>query len=362
MPAIPPKAAFQSALFTNNPPATQQALDACLAFDGAHIVPGQRGPAIAVIQGALSSISTQIDARIPSIKDSSGHFGDTTVTAVHTYKSLRDIVRPGMPLDDIVGRSTISLLDTEMLEVEGPQPTPPAPTPTVFKDVVVQILGFGGPNSSAQGQQQNSSVLRLSVASDVYNKKANRSLEAIKFIGGQQPNPTQKIAALVRTAILGSGAAPGFVCLTGESAGGKNVLQLANELANSGPQIPVRYAGISDGAFFDEDAVAKPNGAANNLLIKSPPFGGQKLNIFQSAGNGTEFSFSLLRDIWAGKMENKEVHGPIQGFKPGDRDLTAEGKIVAVPGASFETLHANAAAIANKIHLDNIRAILDGAP
>jgi hypothetical protein len=264
-------------------------------------------------------------------------------------------------VDDIVGRRTISLLDTEMAELEGGLGPAPAPT-TAFKDVVVQILGFGGRNSSFQGEQLGSGALRQSVTSPEYAAKANRSLETIVFTGGQQPNPVQRIAALVRGAIMSSGASVGLVCLTGESAGGKNVLELANLLANFPPVIDLAYVGLSDAAFFDQDAMAPPNAAGDNLMIRSPFFqAGTKVNIFQSAGNDTEISGRLLRRIWSGRMPNKEVHGKVQHFLD-NRDLTALGQIRPTgPGISWESVHAAAATAANATHLGAIRALLQNA-
>lgn len=360
MVAPPPKAQFESQHFTNNQPETQRKLDACLAIDPAHIFEGQTSPEVAVIQAALGQISEKLDDRIPKIADSTGHFGGSTRAAVSVYKHTRDIRLEGHAFDDIVGRRTISFLDTDMVAVEGGKPAPPPLPTTQFKDVVVQILGFGGRNSSAQGQRQGSRLLRQTVASGVYASKTDRSLDAIVFTGGQQPDPTKEIAALVRGAVLGF--SPGLICLTGESAGGKNVLALASDLANSSPQLNLTYVGISDGAFFDEDAVAPPNFSGTNLEIRSGSFAArEKVNIFQSAGNGTEFSIRRARLIWAGKMPNKEVHGPIQGFSP-NRDLTAERVIVPVgSNTNFEVLHANAADFANGVHLARIKLLLDSA-
>lgn len=364
MPARTPKPRLQSGLFTGNAADVQRKLDACLVSDPAHIFEGQSGKHVEIIQIALGQVRDLIDARIPAITDARGTFGPSTRNAVHVYKETRDIVRQGQRLDDIVGRSTISFLDDDIVEAEGgARPTPP-PKPVVlpFKDVVVQILGFGGTNSPIQGQQQGSGTLRQSVVSEAYTSKKNRSLETIVFTGGQNPNPVQRIAALVRGAALASGSAPGLICLTGESAGGKNVLELAGELVSQPLPLALAYVGLSDAAFFDADAVARPNSAGDNLSIRSPSFAaGAKRNIFQTAGNRTGFSIGLGRSIWQGKMPNGEVHGPVQGFID-QRDLTREGLVVdAGPNTNFETLHANAASIANADHLGRINALLAGA-
>jgi hypothetical protein len=362
MTAPPAKPRLESGLLTNNAPDIQRRLDACLNVDPMHFLPGTSGPHIALIQMALGQVRDILDKRIPEIKDKRGFYGPDTIRAVHIYKETRDIVIPGHKLDDIVGRRTISFLDDDLVEIEGSKPAPKPPA-TKFKDVVVRISGFGGINSPVQGQPQLPGGLIQDVVSGNYRQKSHRSIEAIVFTGGQRPDPSRTIAGLVRAAILGSGASVGIVCLVGESAGGKNVLALANDLAFTPPRIPLTYVGVSDGAFDDGDAVAPPNSNGDNLEIRAPFFGAsEKVNIFQSDGNGTEFSGSLLRSIWAGKMPNKEVHGRIQGFVR-NRDLTADGTLPrAGANASFEAVHANAVSIGNGVHLPRIRALLDAAP
>jgi hypothetical protein len=311
---------------------------------------------------ALGQIRTLSDPSIPEIKDKLGDFKDGTKAAVHAFKSSRGIQRTGRPLDDVVGRMTITALDNEISDLEGTKPGPPAPT-TLFQDVVVQITGFGGPNSPHQGQQQGSRLLRQDVSSPSYNLKTNRKLETIAFTGGESPNPVQTIAQLVRGAILSSGAVPGIVCLFGGSAGGKNVLQLASELSIGVFPVPLFYVGVSDGAFFDADAVDGPNFSGTNLKIAvRRPFSAlEKANFFQSAGNDTKFSFSGTRRIWFGKMPNGEVHGPIQGFLQ-NFDLTVSGRVVPQgPNTNFESLHSDAVSIGDRAHLSRIRDILAAA-
>ena len=362
MTAPPAKPRLESGLLTSNPPDVQRRLDDCLNVDPMHFLPGTSGRHIELVQIALAQISELLDKRIPEIKDKRGFYGPSTVHAVHIYKDTRDIVVPGRKLDDIVGRRTISFLDDDLVEIEGAKPGPKPPA-TKFKDVVVLITGFGGINPPAQGVPQSTGGLIRDVVSDTYRKKSNRSLEPIVFTGGQRPDPSRTIAGLVRAAILGTGASAGVVCLVGESAGGKNVLALANELTSFPPQIRLTYVGVSDGAFDDGDTVAPPNSEGDNLRIRANAFpASEKVNIFQSDGNGTEFSGSLLRKFWAGKMPNKEVHGPIDFFGT-NRDLTTDGTLARAPAnANFEAVHANAVSLGNSIHLPRIRTILDKAP
>lgn len=358
MPAPPAKARLESRHFTGHPVAVQARLDACLASDPAHIMPGSQGPAVAVVQSALEKISARMDARVPAVRDPAGAFNASTRASVRAYKTLRDIRIPPKPVDDIVGRRTLSLLDTEMLMLEG-APAPPAQR---FIDVVVHITGFGGPNSTREGEQQGGVGLRGELVGEAYRAKTNRRLETIVFTGGQRPSPVPLIASRVRTAIKDSGATLGLVCLVGQSAGGKNVVQLAPLLANQAPAIELAYVGLSDAAFFDEDAAAPPNADGSNLLIRAPFFQArEKVNIFQSAGNGTEFSGSLMRRIWSGQMPNKEVHGPVQHF-PVFRDLTREGRVSAATAArGAEVAHSAACFFGDNVHMARIRELLAGA-
>lgn len=134
------KAALESADFTIR--ATQEVrdkLNACLKTDSAHILPkargGKDGPHVTTIQNALMKIRGAAPGLgIQPITDASGTYGHTTAAAVLKYKGAKGIKRSGQPLDDIVGRMTITQLDDDLrvghLDPPGPGPQPgPGPGP-----------------------------------------------------------------------------------------------------------------------------------------------------------------------------------------------------------------------------------------
>lgn len=122
-------------LTTRQSDAVRQRLSACLANDAQHITPGQKGEHVRAIQSALAAIGKlRPELGLPANQDPPGTFGPGTVKLVHQYKMQNHIVRPGQPLDDIVGRMTITQIDDDLLG-DKPEPDPP-PSP--------EVLGAGG--------------------------------------------------------------------------------------------------------------------------------------------------------------------------------------------------------------------------
>ncbi len=121
-------------LTADQSPGVRVRLNSCLSSDGAHIVPRSSGPEVQAIQNALKKIrAARPDLALPDITDTPGEFGDTTVAAVRRYKDGGNgagdrIVRAGQPLDDIVGRMTITQIDDDLLSLVRPAP-PPQPRP-----------------------------------------------------------------------------------------------------------------------------------------------------------------------------------------------------------------------------------------
>lgn len=233
----------------------------------------------------------------------------------------------------------------------------------ISMDVVIQITGFGGDNSPFEGRQQTDmGLLRKSVTSPIYDAKPNRRLTTITYTGGQNPDPSMAIATDVMTALFEPDCKPGVICLYGGSAGGKNVIAVANQLSNPPYAVPLAYVGSSDGAFFDNDAVEGPNWDGTNLLIRGMTFSARETaNIYQTAGNDTGFSLSKGKRVWLGKMKNKEIHGPIKGFvlnrdvNPKKKDASEDDK------TSWEAVHANAVSDGDKYHVDRIQKLLEQA-
>jgi hypothetical protein len=129
-------------LTTNQTGAVRKRLNECLASDPFHITPGQKGDHVRAIQDALEAIRKRYtDLGLPEIDDTPGDYGSGTIAAVLYYKRRFDIRRTGQPLDDIVGRMTISKIDDDLLYGPKPGPSPPVPPPAPAPPT---ILGFGG--------------------------------------------------------------------------------------------------------------------------------------------------------------------------------------------------------------------------
>jgi hypothetical protein len=133
------KPALESVEFTVEvTPTDRTRLGNCLQSDGAHIMPKSRGGPdgthVEAVQKALKKINASLppELKIGDISDSPGVYGQSTANVVRKYKELNAIQRTGQPLDDIVGRMTISALDDELKNLRfrpGPRPRPPTPPP-----------------------------------------------------------------------------------------------------------------------------------------------------------------------------------------------------------------------------------------
>jgi hypothetical protein len=131
------KPALESAEFTTEvTPSVRARLESCLRSDPAHIMPksrgGQDGPQVEAVQKALKKINAALplELKIGDITDAAGVYGQNTADVVRKYKELNAIQRTGQPLDDVVGRMTISALDDELKNLRlrpGPSPRPPTP-------------------------------------------------------------------------------------------------------------------------------------------------------------------------------------------------------------------------------------------
>jgi hypothetical protein len=114
-------------------------LSLCLASDPSHIKPkregGDSGDHVKAIQDVLNTLRQRFpDLNLLPITDDPGTYGDSTAAAVFKYKDLNNIKRPGQPLDDIVGRMTITQLDNDLLH--APKPAPP---PSVEIEAPIEI-------------------------------------------------------------------------------------------------------------------------------------------------------------------------------------------------------------------------------
>jgi peptidoglycan hydrolase-like protein with peptidoglycan-binding domain len=94
-----------------------QALEACLVRDSAHVLLGAVGKHVQKIQIALKELDNlRIDAGEFDVK----RYGRSTAAAVLAFKKKRRIINPSYQTreDNIVGKMTIAALDKEMLQRE----------------------------------------------------------------------------------------------------------------------------------------------------------------------------------------------------------------------------------------------------
>jgi hypothetical protein len=132
---------LQSELFRDD-----NALQACLVRDSAHVLRGARGRHVTRIQTAIAILDgTLMDAD----ELEAAVYGPSTAAAVLAYKRARDIINRSYQqrADDIVGKMTIASLDREMLAAEQRkmgrvcrEPTH-GPAPMRRRDVVAQGIG-----------------------------------------------------------------------------------------------------------------------------------------------------------------------------------------------------------------------------
>ncbi len=133
---------------TKQSPNVQKRLSDCLNFDPAHIKLKDTGEHVAVIQDVLEILRQRLpELGLLEIKnDKRGVYGEDTAKAVKKYKEINAIVRTGQPLDNIVGRMTITQMDNDL--VNGP-PLPGPPKPVII-NAPVEIASSKPPEDLAK--------------------------------------------------------------------------------------------------------------------------------------------------------------------------------------------------------------------
>lgn len=93
-------------------------LEACLLRDSAHVVPGDSGPHVQLVQDALLAIDKLL---IDPKEVEAQKYGPSTAAAVHAYKKKRHIINRAYQSkeDNIVGKMTIKSLDDELVKIQG---------------------------------------------------------------------------------------------------------------------------------------------------------------------------------------------------------------------------------------------------
>jgi peptidoglycan hydrolase-like protein with peptidoglycan-binding domain len=181
--------ALVSSRFSGVPELEQAAVD-----DSAHLLIGSSGPAVALVQQALSDLGEDIGAA-----GADGVYGSDTEAAVVSYKTTRNILNAQGQIDGIVGKKTIASLDDEIAtfdaQLGGCPPDEPGPSvalagaPEPAVNAVLGELGVGSLlDIDAEGQS------RLMLADAVPAESLKEIVDAAPSLFG--PNNAQAVASL----------------------------------------------------------------------------------------------------------------------------------------------------------------------
>ncbi len=274
-------------------------LDAAAVSDSAHITPGARGEHVRKIQFAL----IQLDgAKITA----DGAYGPATAAAVLAYKQKRGIINTSIQTkaDNITGKMTLASMDQELLKAPPPAPRSLIPTNRLllnFKldslliDIFIKIEGFGSPQKQGLHDPFQSAAFSANTMANPRYDITKRFLTSFIFTGSLDSRDPSKV--IIDAVNLLNQSAEGKIdriFMWGGSAGGKNVLKIANALANSVGDT-IQYIALSDAAFEENDPVMRNPGNIKGKIKK---------NWFQTFGQTID--------------PRKEFHGPVPGFIPFD--------------------------------------------
>lgn len=363
---------LQSKLFTDPDPGKtatdvssgRDLLQGCEVNDRDHFKRGEpdrvgRFEAVSRIQRALAILGF-------TITDPVGLYEGSTAQAVATFKRNHKppILNFKGEIDDIVGKKTIGFLDAEMLKRQPPTPAPvvpPAPAPQLFLDFVIRF----------RAGEQREPLAEIKTA-EYDKKKATRILEAIR---GDSTGPgdaalVTKVADAIDTKLKETGRQLGIICIFGNSNGGRNAVELAQELAKR--KRPIKFVGLADaalnegqGLLLNTPTIQALTGVPTNVprWTPSPAFTATvKQNFFQSVGNS---AIRPLRDprriIWDGRSRAVggipgEFHGQVDGFEatPGGQQLT--------PLDSTKSVHVDVADRGDSKNAEKITELLAALP
>jgi hypothetical protein len=218
-----------------------------------------------------------------------------------------------------VGVKTIKQMDNDLLE--GKSAPPPAPTKS--QDVYIKIFGFD--RREQQGNDLSSIPEALQFAQEINSQAGyldtHAPLRTIWFTGGEKPNPTDTIVARVDEVNANKSVPLGKVFISGGSAGGKNVLQVAAKLNQR--SIAVLFMGLWDAAFQREDLIDPSQfDRPENFNLDDP-----RTLRFKGVIGG-RFKDCFFQS-WGHCLDKfQEIHGAVEGFVP--LDLTNSPQVDAV--------------------------------
>ena len=328
---------LRSSLFSGD-----RALEACAVSDPAHVTPGAQGPHVRKIQDALDQIERAGLAQTAEYRSST--YGTATAAAVTKFKTSRKILNHLNQIDPIVGKKTIKALDDELARGGGLSEGPVGLTDqSRYLDIVVRFIGGGTSN----GEDWAKEGLTLDAYGSPKSKRRFLGIgkAAQVGIGGGVAAALAEIVAARRAE-----ESYGLIFIYGSSLGGRQSIELARLLLAR--NIPVRYVGLSDAAFFGHEAINTPDA---DLLSGEPTnypeflFGNDlpssviRQSYFQKWGNHVSRINRTGRWLWTSDMQG-EVHGCPLMFTPGD----LSGEIEVWRRADDGLAHNQACVLADK--------------
>jgi hypothetical protein len=342
-------------------------LVACAERDPAHVGRyfNAKGEHVKLIKKALNVWLDRenLNPKPAKLDETTDVYDDKVAKLVYRYKSIKGILNYRGQIDDIVGIKTVDALDKEL-----PIELDPIDVESNFMDVVVK---FQGALTDAPKPLTEDEVIPFgTLFAYMVNKIVPKTRKLVRV--GHQTTGFGSATKSIRTGImdkihaeLGDDFSFGHVFVFGSSSGGRNAIEFTNEFAAKGGS--VRYLAVADPAFFPQDTETVPdqvpeptNAPVFKKVIASAR---EKKNFFQIAGNLSEKRTFSSQTIFVSLMDNKEIHGEIEGFTPVDQ--TSEVKRAVVGGSGkkrADDLHIQCSKLAlPKIHRD-IATVLNGLP
>lgn len=256
--------------------------------------------------------------------------------------------------DGVVDQSGPTLRLMNRLAIGAPRATGVVDEP-VFVDVIVGNVPFGHRPESASEVTLKAFIQRR-VVTPGYRAK-NRELVVFAVLSYDGFNVGQQIKEIA--AAVGPGARLGKVCLYGVSRGGLLTIKLARVAPLLGA--PLTYVGVSEAAFFHEDATYPPTGmlpagapVAPSIKAEFSSFNARrKVDAFQHRGNIIKLTKKHYPPyIWSSLMDAGEIHGAINGFHE-HLDLTPR-----ITETQSNNAHVQGARLGEDIILQHIQQIL----
>jgi len=270
--------ALRSKLFSGN-----QRLESCAVSDPSHVLKGDKGIHVFLIQRALIVVD---GSEIAQAELDGFDYGDSTADAVLAYKRKRNVINPAYQTqaDNIVGKMTIKRLDDEMLLLESGLLKLGG---AGFLLRGIPLLGAG--KTVTSGPQ----VVIVSEAKEQFSMWAS---QVVKFF---KDNNTRIANVSVEGAITPKDVAKVYETAAGLAGAGGIIF------INAGHGIPSEVGNVDDGRLDLAPHRRLMLGGRNDLLVGEVPSSNQK-------DNGVRLHTSVFYD------EDPDGPGPTPSKKRND--------------------------------------------